>query len=83
MPSLPRGSGPASDVSRLTQLELIDFGATREYSERFMSLYEQLLRAAISENRPDALRFSRELGYLTGEESEVRSTSCPRNWFWH
>ncbi|GAA5917246.1 hypothetical protein JCM8208_006767 [Rhodotorula glutinis] len=53
------------------KLELIDFGATREYSTTFMSLYEALLRAAIGEDRDAALRYSRELGYLTGEESEA------------
>ncbi|BGP51515.1 hypothetical protein JCM10450v2_007461 [Rhodotorula kratochvilovae] len=53
------------------KLELIDFGATREYSAAFMSLYEQLLHAAIHEDREAALQYSRELGYLTGEENDV------------
>ncbi|KPV71867.1 uncharacterized protein RHOBADRAFT_18737, partial [Rhodotorula graminis WP1] len=53
------------------KLELIDFGATREYSDAFMSLYEGLLRAAVDEDREAALRFSRELGYLSGDENEV------------
>ncbi|GAA5858006.1 hypothetical protein JCM9279_004936 [Rhodotorula babjevae] len=53
------------------KLELIDFGATREYSETFMSLYEHLLRAAMDQDREAALRFSRDLGYLTGQESEA------------
>jgi len=44
-----------------------------------MSSYEELLRAAIGEDRSAALRFSRHLGYLTGEESEVRLSSC-RSW---
>ncbi|GAA5825951.1 hypothetical protein JCM3770_001180 [Rhodotorula araucariae] len=53
------------------KLELIDFGATREYSPAFMALYEKLLRSAIREDRDGALQYSRELGYLTGEESQV------------
>ncbi|GAA6044282.1 hypothetical protein JCM8097_002111 [Rhodosporidiobolus ruineniae] len=57
--------------SRTRQLELIDFGATREYTEDFVKMYRQLLQAAIEEDSEVAQRLSREIGYLTGEESQV------------
>jgi aarF domain-containing kinase len=55
----------------LLQLELIDFGATREYTQGFIDKYRLLLHAAIQEDSPSALAFSQDLGYLTGEENEV------------
>lgn len=54
------------------QLELIDFGATREYSTDFVTTYRQLLQASIEEDQEAAIRLSRELGYLTGDENQVR-----------
>lgn len=57
------------------QIELIDFGATRDYSDTFMTLYGRLLDAAIDGDREIALQLSRELGYLTGDENEVRCLS--------
>ena len=57
------------------QLELIDFGATREYTPEFMDVYGKLLDAAIEQDREAAIRYSNELGYFTGQESEA-SLSC-------
>ncbi|GAA5989761.1 hypothetical protein JCM10908_002309 [Rhodotorula pacifica] len=53
------------------KLELIDFGATREYTPEFMDLYGRLLDAAIHKDREAAIRYSSELGYFTGQESEA------------
>ncbi|GAA6055706.1 hypothetical protein NBRC10513_005417 [Rhodotorula toruloides] len=53
---------------RTRKLELVDFGATREYSADFMRVYGDLLDAAIAENKDEAIQLSQELGYLTGEE---------------
>ncbi|GAA5917990.1 hypothetical protein JCM6882_004886 [Rhodosporidiobolus microsporus] len=52
------------------KLELIDFGATREYSDDFVATYRQLLQASIEEDVDAATRLSRDLGYLTGQENE-------------
>ncbi|GJN93891.1 hypothetical protein Rhopal_006950-T1 [Rhodotorula paludigena] len=53
------------------KIELIDFGATRDYSDTFMTLYGRLLDAAVDGDREIALQLSRELGYLTGDENEM------------
>lgn len=48
---------------------LIDFGATREYSQNFIDLWLRLLQAAISGDREACAFWSHKIGYLTGEES--------------
>ncbi|KAI6354125.1 hypothetical protein MCOR25_008742 [Pyricularia grisea] len=53
------------------RLELLDFGASREYPERFVSLYVRLLYAASKGDREGVRVLSEELGYLTGHESRV------------
>ncbi|EJT97160.1 ABC1-domain-containing protein [Dacryopinax primogenitus] len=52
------------------QIELIDFGATREYSQLFIKQWLRLLRAAINSEKEQCLQASRAVGYLTGEENE-------------
>ncbi|KAK4502056.1 hypothetical protein PRZ48_007867 [Zasmidium cellare] len=52
------------------KLELLDFGASREFPDKFVVPYVSLLIAA-SRNDRDACRdLSIELGYLTGNESK-------------
>ncbi|PLW08030.1 hypothetical protein PCANC_23371 [Puccinia coronata f. sp. avenae] len=53
------------------QIELIDFGATREYSQKFIDGYLKLLKAGIDGNRAECIEASIELGYLTGNECET------------
>ncbi|KAG6908124.1 hypothetical protein DXG01_006093 [Tephrocybe rancida] len=55
----------------LWNVELVDFGATREYSKEFMDNWLRLLQAAASENRDACAEWSLKLGYLTGEENQV------------
>lgn len=53
------------------RLELLDFGASREFPDKFVEPYVSLLIAA-SQNDRDACRdLSIELGYLTGHESQA------------
>ncbi|KAF8607399.1 ABC1-domain-containing protein [Ceratobasidium sp. AG-I] len=52
------------------QLELIDFGASREYSKEFMDNWYMLLSAAVAEDREACVEYSLKLGYLTGKENE-------------
>ncbi|CAE6493564.1 unnamed protein product [Rhizoctonia solani] len=52
------------------QLELIDFGASREYSKEFMDDWFELLSAAVREDRNACVEYSLKLGYLTGAESQ-------------
>lgn len=53
------------------KLELLDFGASREYPEEFVRQYVQLLAAASRSDRAGVKRLSEDLGYLTGHESKV------------
>lgn len=53
------------------KLELLDFGASREYPDKFIIPYMRVLHAA-SRNDRDACRdLSIQLGYLTGLESQA------------
>jgi aarF domain-containing kinase len=53
------------------KLELLDFGASREYPEQFITKYTQLLAAASRSDRETVRDLSIDLGYLTGYESKV------------
>ncbi|KAL1878090.1 hypothetical protein VTK73DRAFT_8141 [Phialemonium thermophilum] len=57
--------------ARLNKLELLDFGASRDYPDRFISLYVRLLEAAACADREAVKVLSEELGYLTGHESRA------------
>lgn len=52
------------------KIELIDFGATREYDKAFMDDWLCMLRAAIGGERQECVRWSERVGYLTGEETQ-------------
>lgn len=53
------------------KLELLDFGASREYPEEFIRQYIQLLAAASRSDKEEVKRLSECLGYLTGHESKI------------
>ncbi|KAI0338606.1 ABC1-domain-containing protein [Trametopsis cervina] len=53
------------------QVELVDFGATREYSKEFIDSWLRLLQAAASEDKEACLDWSLKVGYLTGQENEM------------
>ncbi|KAH9901891.1 ABC1-domain-containing protein [Xylariomycetidae sp. FL2044] len=53
------------------KLELLDFGASREFPREFVSSYVRLLAAASRSDRPAVESLSRKLGYLTGHESRA------------
>ncbi|TEY66782.1 hypothetical protein BOTCAL_0132g00150 [Botryotinia calthae] len=53
------------------KLELLDFGASREYPEDFITKYTQLLDAASRSERDTVRALSIDLGYLTGQESKA------------
>jgi aarF domain-containing kinase len=52
------------------KIELLDFGASREFPEEFITLYTSVLRAAADNDREAIRDISIKLGYLTGLESE-------------
>ena len=53
------------------KLELLDFGASREYPEKFIQLYTGVLQAASKQDRKQCEKLSIELGYLTGYDSKA------------
>ncbi|TDZ51639.1 Protein ABC1-like protein [Colletotrichum trifolii] len=53
------------------KLELLDFGASREYPDEFVTQYVQLLAAASRSDRQRVKELSESLGYLTGHESKT------------
>lgn len=65
---------PFPHTLTLKQVELVDFGATRSYSPAFIDNWLRLLLAAAQKDREDCLRWSLELGYLTGDENDVGLT---------
>ena len=52
------------------KVELLDFGASRDYPKEFVEPYVSLLIAASKRDRAECARLSIELGYLTGRESQ-------------
>ena len=57
------------------KLELLDFGATREYDQKFIDLYIQNLAAASRGDRDACRDISEQLGYLTGYESQAMQSA--------
>ncbi|KAK0674089.1 atypical abc1 abc1-a kinase [Cercophora samala] len=55
----------------LNKLELLDFGASREYPDGFIRLYVRLLEASSRNDKAAVKELSEELGYLTGHESKA------------
>ena len=54
---------------KTNKIELLDFGAARDYSDKFIVNYVRLLRAAVKKDPKKVEDLSFELGYLTGLES--------------
>lgn len=52
------------------KLELLDFGASREFPDKFVEPYVSLLIAASRNDREACRNLSIQLGYLTGNESK-------------
>ncbi|KAI8234342.1 Protein ABC1-like protein [Colletotrichum sp. SAR 10_96] len=57
--------------AKTNKLELLDFGASREYPDEFVSQYVQLLAAASRSDHQGVKELSESLGYLTGHESKT------------
>ena len=57
--------------SKNNKLELLDFGASREYPDKFILPYIRTLLAASLSDRDSVRDLSIQLGYLTGHESRA------------
>lgn len=51
------------------KIELLDFGAAREFPDDFVKDYVEVLRGAVRKDRAAVEEYSKKLGYLTGLES--------------
>ena len=57
--------------SQTKKLELLDFGASRDFPQRFIDSYIRILQAAAQDDREACRDISIDLGYLTGHESKA------------
>lgn len=64
-------SGPGVRLTHVPQLEIVDFGASRGYSETFANLYKNMLLAAQNGHRDLCESVSRELKFLTADDGPV------------
>ena len=65
---------------------LLDFGATHDFSTRFVDVYIHIIKAAADNDRDGVLKYSQDLGFLTGYETKVcRTYVCVWPWvlFWN
>lgn len=53
------------------KLEILDFGATRSFDDKFIEPYLETLRAGVRKDREACEYYSLKLGYLTGVESKA------------
>lgn len=51
------------------KIELLDFGASRDFSDAFVDDYVEVLRAGVRKDKKAVEEYSKKLGYLTGLES--------------
>uniref|UniRef100_A0A7E4VIR1 ABC1 domain-containing protein n=1 Tax=Panagrellus redivivus TaxID=6233 RepID=A0A7E4VIR1_PANRE len=58
-------------VTREPRLVLLDFGASRMYNKKFTDEYMHIIRAAYENDREKMLKYSRDIGFLTGYESKL------------
>ncbi|KAK6201333.1 mitochondrial chaperone [Scheffersomyces amazonensis] len=54
---------------KTNKIELLDFGAARQFDDKFINNYVEVLRAAVKKDHKKVEFYSKELGYLTGMES--------------
>lgn len=52
-------------------INLIDFGAARDYPKSFVDDYLRMVFACANNDREAVIKLSQRLGFLTGEESEI------------
>ena len=59
-------------------LACVDFGACREFEPSFVDPYLSMVRACAARDEDTVLRMSRELGFLTGDESAAMNAALTR-----
>ncbi|KAJ0052945.1 hypothetical protein Pint_00739 [Pistacia integerrima] len=69
-PTDPNWSNFLYDEATKT-INLIDFGAAREYPKSFVDSYLRMVLACANGDRDSVIEMSRRLGFLTGMENEI------------
>lgn len=54
------------------KVRLIDFGAARDYPKPFVDDYLKMVAACAEKDKQGVIDLSTRLGFLTGDESQVR-----------
>ncbi|CAO3631198.1 unnamed protein product [Mucor hiemalis] len=54
-----------------SQVQLLDFGACREFPKEFLDIYGRILISAAHNDREGVWKYSKDLGFVTGYETEV------------
>lgn len=64
---------PATQVNyaKNVKIGLLDFGAARDYKENFIKTYMNIVYNGTYFNKEKVIKFSQDLGFLTGFESEI------------
>ncbi|XP_067123615.1 atypical kinase COQ8B, mitochondrial [Centruroides vittatus] len=52
------------------QIALLDFGACRNYDKEFVDKYMLVIKAAADQNKSKVIKYSRDIGFLSGYESK-------------
>ncbi|KAG8177050.1 hypothetical protein JTE90_024937, partial [Oedothorax gibbosus] len=50
---------------------LLDFGACNDYAPEFVDTYLKIIKGAAEQERETVLKYSQELGFLTGFETKI------------
>ncbi|GFX76113.1 atypical kinase COQ8B, mitochondrial [Trichonephila clavipes] len=53
------------------QIVLLDFGACNDYTPEFVDTYMNIIKASAERDRQNVLKYSQELGFLSGYETQV------------
>ncbi|CAG8569625.1 8403_t:CDS:2 [Paraglomus brasilianum] len=53
------------------KIELLDFGASRGFDDKFVNLYQETLKAAVRSDEEACIHYSMEMGFLTGYETST------------
>ena len=53
------------------RLNLIDFGAARDYGEEFCNNYMMIVHGGAKKDKEQVLKYSKDIGFLTGYENDV------------
>uniref|UniRef100_A0A5S6QTD5 Uncharacterized protein n=1 Tax=Trichuris muris TaxID=70415 RepID=A0A5S6QTD5_TRIMR len=64
------GEAPKT-LSRIKTIVLLDFGASRSFPSRFVDQHFSVINYAAEGGRKSILKYSRDVGFLTGYESKV------------